>query len=389
MSPHAAARHAVMDDAFSALPPCWPIPGDGGWWALHEQIDRLRRGQGRVLDALGLGPIETPSRVVRSQPGVTLKAYGAEGAAGPVVLLVPAPIKRAYIWDLVPGASVVRQCLRAGARVYLIQWERPGAAELEFGLAEYADRLLVDCLDAIAVETGGPRAVLVGHSLGGTLAAIFSALHPERVRGLILLGAPLHFGPDVGILDRLAAVVSSGRMAVSGNIPGSFLDLVSLVAFPITLEAARWADWVSSFPDPWALGTHLRVERWTLDEMPLAACLFREVVEELYRADRFLRGRLMVRGRRAAPEAVAAPLLSVLDARCPIAPPQSVLPFHRVVRSPERRLLWYEGDTGVALQHVGMLVGRSAHQHLWPEIGRWIRVRGGPGPEGSWREGTE
>lgn len=378
-----------MDDAFAALPPCWPIPGAGGWWALQEQIDRLRRGQGRVLDALGLGPIETQSRVVRSQPGVTLKAYGAEGAAGPVVLLVPAPIKRVYIWDLVPRASVVRQCLRAGARVYLIQWERPGAAEQGFGLAEYAEQLLLDCLDALAVETGRPGAVLAGHSLGGTLAAIFAALHPERVQGLILLGAPLHFDPDVGALDRLVGFVPSSLTAVPGNIPGSFLDLGSFLAAPITFGAARWADGVRSLSDPRALGIHLRVERWTLDELPMAARLFREVVEELYRADLFLRGRLMVRGRRAAPEAVAAPLLSVLDARCPIAPPQSVLPFHRVVRSPERRLLWYEGDTGVALQHVGMLVGRSAHQHLWPEIGRWIRARGGPGPEGSRREGTE
>lgn len=39
------------------------------------------------------------------------------------------------------------------------------------------------------------------------------------------------------------------------------------------------------------------------------------------------------------------------------------------------------GDAGVALQHVGMLVGRSAHRHLWPEIVHWIRARGGPGPE--------
>jgi len=153
----------------------------------------------------------------------------------------------------------------------------------------------------------------------------------------------------------------------------------------MTFGAARWADWVRSFPDPRAMGTHLRVERWTLDEMPLASRLFQEVVEELYRADCFMRGRLVVRGRCAAPESIDAPLLSVLDARCPIAPPQSVLPFLHAVRSPERRLLWYEGDTGVALRHVGMLVGRSAHQRVWPEILRWIHARGIPGREGGRR----
>ncbi len=378
----------TRDDAGPALPAAHPMPGTGGGWALLQPIDRMRRWQGWVLDALGLGPIETPSRVVHSQPGVTLNAYGTAGDAGPAVLLVPAPIKRAYIWDLVPWASVVRQCLRLGAGVFVIQWERPGAAEQGFGLAEYADRLLLDCLDAIAMENGAVPVVVAGHSLGGTLAAIFTALHPSRVRGLILLGAPLHFGTDVGVLDRLAAAVPPDLMAGPGNVPGSFLDLVSILAFPIAFEAARWADWVGSLPDSRALGTHLRVERWALDEMPLAARLFQEMVEALYREDRFLRGTLMVRGRRAAPDAITAPLLSVVDARCPIAPPRSVLPFHCAVGSQEKRLLWYEGDTGVALRHVGMLVGRSAHRCLWPEIVRWIRALGEPAQKGGWRGGN-
>jgi polyhydroxyalkanoate synthase subunit PhaC len=82
--------------------------------------------QGKLLDELGLGPIETPSRVLLSAPLVTLKAYG-EPHPGPVLLIVPAPIKRAYIWDLVPGASVVQRLLASGIQVYLMEWERPGA----------------------------------------------------------------------------------------------------------------------------------------------------------------------------------------------------------------------------------------------------------------------
>jgi polyhydroxyalkanoate synthase len=74
----------------------------------------------RRLDALGFGPRERPSRVVLQQPGLTLKGYGEPTRTGPVILLVPAPIKRAYIWDLAPGASVVEQCLSREARVYFL-----------------------------------------------------------------------------------------------------------------------------------------------------------------------------------------------------------------------------------------------------------------------------
>src|SRR5262247_3508080 len=41
--------------------------------------------------------------------------------------------------------------------------------------------------------------------------AICSALHPERVRALVLLEAPLHFGPDSGALASLIAALPWAR----------------------------------------------------------------------------------------------------------------------------------------------------------------------------------
>jgi polyhydroxyalkanoate synthase len=37
-------------------------------------------------------------------------------------------------------------------------------------------------------------------------------------------------------------------------------------------------------------------------------------------------------------------------------------------------VLWYEGDIGVALQHVDMLIGKRPHQNLWPKIAGWIHL---------------
>jgi polyhydroxyalkanoate synthase len=195
---------------------------------LFASIDAARRSIGMLLDTMGLGPCETPSRVVWAEPGVTLKGYG-DAKTGPIVLMVPAPIKRSYIWDLCPHASVVQQCLRGGCRVYLTHWERPSTHEQSFGLEAYADRLIGACLDAVRAETGETRAMLARHSLGGTLAAIYAALHPERVQGLVLLGAPLNFGPDVGAFGPLVATSPPAQMitALLGNVPGSFLNVVS------------------------------------------------------------------------------------------------------------------------------------------------------------------
>jgi polyhydroxyalkanoate synthase len=48
-----------------------------------------------------------------------------------------------------------------------------------------------------------------------------------------------------------------------------------------------------------------------------------------------------------------------------------VLPFVEAAASRAKTLLDYEGDIGVALQHVGPLVGRNAHALLWPKIVEW------------------
>ena len=343
-------------------------------WSLYKQIDQARRWQGRLLDVAGLGPQEAPHRVVHSESGFHLKAYADPQAEEPVLLMLPAPIKRAYIWDLAPGASAVRHCLSNGIRVYLIEWERPVPEQQEAGLAEYADRFILAALEAVAAETGQQRLFVAGHSLGGTFAAIFAALHPKRVQGLVLLEAPVHFAQHAGAFAPLVAVAPCARFLTHalGNVPGTFLNQMSYLASPMTFGGARRADWFLSLPDAQAVQTYLRIECWMLDEMPLSRRLFEEVVEELYRGDRFMGGTLMVNGRAAVAEGVGAPLLSVVDPRSRVVPPESVLPFHEAVPSPDRQVLWYEGDRGVALQHVGVLVGKNAHQYLWPKILNWI-----------------
>jgi polyhydroxyalkanoate synthase subunit PhaC len=336
-----------------------------------RHADMLRRRQGAFLDALGFGSVQIPSRIVLRLPGAGLRAYGGDPAA-PALLIVPAPIKRAYIWDLAPAVSVVGRCLRHGLGVYLVEWEElePDAAP---GLADYADRLLLACVDAVARETRGEQVVLVGHSLGGTLAAIFASIHPERVQGIVLLEAPTKFGRDAGPFAPLVAMVPAAVVREAFDaVPGTFLDFVSIIASPMSFVGARWLDHLAAIGDARAATTQLRVERWALDEFPLPGRFFEEVVEQLYREDRFLRGMLLVNGRAASPAALAMPLLSVVRPNSLIIPPQSVLPLHDKASSRRQRVLRYDGDHGVVLQHVGVLVGDTAHRRIWPAILRWI-----------------
>ncbi|MDQ4005067.1 MAG: alpha/beta hydrolase, partial [Actinomycetota bacterium] len=122
-----------------------------------------------------------------------------------------------------------------------------------------------------------------------------------------------------------------------------------------------------------SLHTHMRVQRWTLDEMAMPGQLFEDIVEQLYRHDRFMSGDLVLGGRRIGPEMVDCPLLSVVNPASRVIPPQSVLPFHEAAASGTKTLLEYRGDQGVALQHVGVLVGTRAHATVWPRVVDWLQ----------------
>jgi polyhydroxyalkanoate synthase len=339
-------------------------------FALH-MLDRIRRMRGLMMDAAGLGPEESPFRVTAAMPGFRLRAYGGP-AEGPVLLIVPAPIKRPYIWDIAPGASAVRRCLDAGLRVYLMEWTEPEEGAPNQGLGAYAGSHLAAALDAVRAEADAKRVLLAGHSLGGTLAAVFAAAHPERVRALLLLEAPLVFGPQAGDLAALVAKAPPAASLLDGaaSVPGSLLTNASVRAAPDAFSGEVWRDRLASLADPRDARLHARVMRWALDEFAMPARLFEDVVERLYREDRFVKGTLPLGPRTVGSAAIACPVLAVVDPRSTVIPAASTMSALGAV--PELRVLRYTGDRGVALQHVGVLVGRSAHAALWPEIVRWL-----------------
>ena len=329
--------------------------------------DEMRRQYGRALD-VWLARTETPSRLVLERSGVELRDYGKEGNR-PALLIIPAPIKKSYIWDLTPSASAVLACLQAGFRVYVLEWKETPPDDPNNGLAVYVDELILECAKAI-----GEPAVLAGHSLGGTLATIFASRHPKHVRALILLEAPLSFSGDAGAIANLIRMVpATDALRYVSAYPGTVLNALSLAAAPESFLWWRWRDLLLSAGDPVALRNHLLVERWTLDEYAMPSALFADVVD-LYREDRFLRGTLRVEGQTAAPRNLTVPVLAVVDPESDVVPPSSVMPFLDALPHRNWTLLHYEPDIGVALRHVGVLAVRNAHSLLWPEILAWIRT---------------
>jgi poly[(R)-3-hydroxyalkanoate] polymerase subunit PhaC len=303
-----------------------------------------------------------------------LLAFAGWERSGPALLLVPGPIKRSYIFDLVAHASVARACCERGFPVFLVEWTDPAAEAAEFGLEDFAHRLLLAARNALTAVRPDHRVVLIGHSLGGTLVALHAARHPRDVAAVVLLESPLAFDDPVDAFAPWLKASPDARRLLAGasTVPGSELSLAAVAAAPEAFFWHRWGDALSSVADPPAHDLHLRVLRWTLDEMALPAPLLRDVLQRLYREDRFRTGELVLAGEAVGLALIRAPLLAVVEEESRVVPAGSLAPALAATASPERRVLTYESEAGVMLSHVGVLVGKLAHERLWPQIFAWI-----------------
>jgi polyhydroxyalkanoate synthase len=336
-------------------------------------IDMARCAAGAMIGQFGFNPRECQNRVVASTPFWRLREYRSQ--RGPCLLIIPAPIKRHYIWDLSPAVSAVGQCLRHGLHVYLLEWLPASAETAALGLEDYLDAISA-ALDRIGREAeGATRPVLMGHSLGGTLAAILGALSQDSQRGLVLLSAPLCFEPTTSpFRDALVSIVpKSFSFDGEQTVPGSLLAEVSTLASPRIFFWERFRDAAHSFSDRSIWSTILSVERWALDEMALPGRLVDEILMLLYRENRLCRGTLTVRGRCAVPALMRNPALAVVNSADGVAPLASVVPFLAAMpASTHTRTIECVQETGVGLQHLSVLIGRDAHARIWPEILSWI-----------------
>ena len=117
--------------------------------------------------------------------------YYETHGSGPAVLLTHGFSATTAAWK--PQLEALSECYQ------LITWDLRGHGQSDSPAepAAYSEALSVADMLAVLDARGVERAVLGGHSLGGYLSLAFYCAHPERVKGLMLLGTGPGFRKDV------------------------------------------------------------------------------------------------------------------------------------------------------------------------------------------------
>lgn len=342
---------------------------------MDELAASARDLAGAWLDLWGLRPAapplaQTPRDELPLPGGARLLHFRAPGAAaaGSPILLVPSLINRWYILDLRPGTSLVEALVGAGIDTWLLDWGTPEPED------RYLDwdavlRRLGRAVRRVLRETGHAKLALLGYSMGGTLAAIHAAQHPEALAALITLAAPIDFS-EGGMLHRMVDPrwFDADAIADAGNVAPSQM-LAGLTALRPTLAAAKLARLPDLAADPRARDAFLAREAWLGDPIPFPAAAYRRYIRELYQANQLVAGTHRANGAAVSLAAIRCPILAITASRDAVCPPAAAAALLRHTGSTDASTLDVPGG------HVGAVVGSRAAREMYPALVRWLQQR--------------
>ena len=291
----------------------------------------------------------------------------------PVPLLISyALVNRETMMDLEEGRSLVRNMLDHGLDIYIIIWGYPSRLDRYLTLDDYIDIYMNDCVDHVRKERGLEKINLMGVCQGGTFAAIYAALYPERVRNLVTMVTPIDFDTDDGLLNVWSRYMDVDLMVDTlGNIPGDFMNLGFLMLKPFQLMIDKYIGLVESGDDPATVRNFLRMERWIFDSPDQAGETLRKFVNDLYKENRLIKGRLEIGGRRVDLKRIDMPLLNIYAEQDHLVPPSSSKPLADLVSSTDTT------TKSFPVGHIGMYVSSRSQRELAPTIAGWLIERCG------------
>jgi polyhydroxyalkanoate synthase len=317
----------------------------------------------------------SPSEVVYEEDRLKVIHYVSDSKPRyrtPLVFIY-ALVNRPYILDLKKGRSVVANFVERGFDTYLLDWGVPTDADRFLTLDDYINGYMANALDYVLERTGAPQANVLGYCMGGTMSSMFTALHPKPVKNLILLAAPIEFGPRDGLLSlwTQSEYFDVDRFVdVFGNCPPEFLQASFAMLRPVQNLVQKPINFWEHMHEEKFLDDFLATETWLQDNIAVPGETYREFVKYLYQQNLLVKGRLPVGKHIAKLENIHCPVLNLVAGEDDLVPCGQSLPFTDLVGSKDRKTILLQG-----CGHIGLAIGGKAQKELWPQACEWLGQR--------------
>jgi polyhydroxyalkanoate synthase len=348
-------QRAMIEEGFANLRRLSRLP------SVWERAQQIKKGA-------------TPSEVVYEEDRLKLLHYptATPPRHATPLLFVFALVNRPYILDLKPGRSVVSHFVERGFDTYLVDWGVPTHADRHLTLDDYVNGYLLNIVDHLRERTGAPQVSLLGYCMGGTMSSMFTALHPDRVKNLLLLAAGIDFATRDGLLNLWTdpKYFDVDRFIDAfGNCPADFLQSSFLLLKPVQNLLQKPIDFFEKIEDDKYIEDFLTMETWLNDNIPVAGEVFREFVKYLYQQNLLVQNRLPVGKHIVNLKRITCPILNIMARSDDLVPCAQSMPFNDLVGSTDRKSVLVQAG------HIGLAVGGKAQKEVWPEACQWLAER--------------
>jgi len=345
-----------MDEAFAMA---------GRMSALPTLLDRAKRVRKGV----------TPSEVIYEEDRMKLVHYRSDAKPRhkTPVLFVYALVNRPYILDLKKGRSVVANFVDRGFDTYLVDWGVPTYADRHLTLDDYVNGYLVNVLDFLRERTGVDQVNIIGYCMGGTMSAMFTALHADRVKNLALLAAPIDFSTQDGLLNlwgREENFDVDKFIDAFGNCPPEFLQAGFLMLRPVGNLLEKPINFYEHMHEEKFIEDFLTTESWLNDNIPVPGGVYREFIKYLYQKNLLTQNRLPVGKHIVNLQNITCPVLNIMAGEDDLVPCSQGTPFTDLVASKDRKTILLQGSG-----HIGLAIGGRAQKEVWPQACEWLASR--------------
>lgn len=316
----------------------------------------------------------TPSEVVYEEDRIKLLRYTSDKPrkyATPL-LFVFALVNRPYILDLKTGKSVVSHFLDRGFDTYLLDWGVPDDADRFLTLDDHINGYLLNSVQHIRERTGSNQVNVLGYCMGGTMSAMFTSIHQDLVRNLILLAAGIDFSGRDGLLQTWAdpAVFDVDRfVAAYGNCPAWFLQSGFTMLKPIGNLVEKPINLFERLDDEAFVDDYFTMEGWLNDNIPVPGEVYREFIKYLYQQNRLVQGTMPLGRHVVNLKNITCPILNLMANKDDLVPCSQSRTFNDLVSSSDRRSVEFKAG------HIGLAVSSRAQKELWPQACDWLAAR--------------
>jgi len=290
------------------------------------------------------------------------------------LFLVFAIMNRPHVLDLRPGHSFVEYMIQRGYDIYLLDWGTPGPEDKDLKFDDYTLEYLPRALRKFKSVSGADEFSILGWCLGALISTMYAALRPDDgLKNLVLLTAPLDFADkSAGGFTRWSSnpAFNADRIVETfGNVPGEMIDSGAKMLKPVENYIGSYlALWDRIDSDSAADAWHA-MNSWVRDTIPMAGGAYQQLINELYKENRLMEGRMTLRGERVDLKKLKANVMNVIAEADHITPPCQSERVMDLIGSEDKEVLRVRGG------HIGIMAGRGAETNTWPHIDTWLAER--------------